>query len=100
MWRTRTRLPAWPNRRCKMGAPKNRERPPTCAMPRSPRHRSPTPPPAGSADMLDDRDRIFRHLYGVADWGLDGARKRGAWDGTKAVLERGRDGIINEVKAS
>ncbi len=23
-----------------------------------------------------------------------------AWDGTKAILEKGRDGIINEMKAS
>ena len=29
-----------------------------------------------------------------------GARARGAWDGTKAILEKGRDAIINEVKAS
>ena len=50
--------------------------------------------------MLDDKDRIFRNLYGQGDWGLKGARARGAWDGTKAILERGRDGIINEMKAS
>jgi len=50
--------------------------------------------------MLADRDRIFLNLYGRHDWGLKGARARGAWDGTKAILERGRDGIIEEVKAS
>ena len=50
--------------------------------------------------MLADKDRIFKNLYGQHDWGLDGARARGAWDGTKAILEKGRDGIINEVKAS
>jgi len=50
--------------------------------------------------MLADRDRIFLNLYGRRDWGLKGARARGAWDGTKAILERGRDGIIEEVKAS
>ncbi|HEX8809949.1 MAG TPA: NADH-quinone oxidoreductase subunit F, partial [Xanthobacteraceae bacterium] len=50
--------------------------------------------------MLADKDRIFKNLYGQHDWGLDGARRRGAWDGTKAILERGRDAIINEVKAS
>jgi NADH-quinone oxidoreductase subunit F len=50
--------------------------------------------------MLQDRDRIFRNLYGRHDWGLEGARARGAWDGTKAILDKGRDGIINEVKAS
>jgi NADH-quinone oxidoreductase subunit F len=50
--------------------------------------------------MLDDKDRIFRNLYGRHDWRLKGARARGAWDGTKAILEKGRDGIINDVKAS
>ena len=50
--------------------------------------------------MLDDKDRIFKNLYGQGDFGLEGARKRGSWDGTKAILEKGRDGIINEMKAS
>ena len=50
--------------------------------------------------MLDDKDRIFTNLYCQGDWGLEGARKRGAWDGTKAILEKGRDGIVNEMKAS
>jgi len=50
--------------------------------------------------MLADKDRIFTNLYGLHDWGLKGALKRGNWDGTKAILEKGRDGIINEVKAS
>src|SRR6202042_154837 len=50
--------------------------------------------------MLADKDRIFTNLYGQHDWGLDGARARGAWDGSKAILEKGRDAIINEVKAS
>jgi NADH-quinone oxidoreductase subunit F len=50
--------------------------------------------------MLNDKDRIFKNLYGYEDWGLEGAKKRGAWDGTKAILEKGRDWIINEVKTS
>ena len=50
--------------------------------------------------MLADKDRIFKKLYGLHHWGLEGARARGAWDGTKAILEKGRDGIINEMKAS
>src|SRR6202789_1283595 len=50
--------------------------------------------------MLDDKDRIFRNLYGLQDWGLEGARRRGAWDGTKAIIDKGRDWIINEMKAS
>ena len=50
--------------------------------------------------MLKDKDRIFTNLYGLHDWGLAGARARGAWDGSKAILEKGRDWIINELKAS
>src|SRR3978361_2082131 len=50
--------------------------------------------------MLDDKDRIFKNLYGLHDWGLDGARRRGAWDGTKAIIDKGRDWIITEMKAS
>ncbi|HEX9072106.1 MAG TPA: NADH-quinone oxidoreductase subunit NuoF [Pseudolabrys sp.] len=50
--------------------------------------------------MLADKDRVFRNLYGQHDWGLKGARARGAWDGTKAILAKGRDAIIEEVKTS
>ncbi len=58
--------------------------------------------PIRAADnkMLADKDRIFKNLYGHHGWGLDGARARGGWDGTKAILEKGRDGIVNEMKAS
>jgi NADH-quinone oxidoreductase subunit F len=50
--------------------------------------------------MLEDKDRIFKNLYGFHDWGLEGARARGAWDGTKEILARGRDALVNEMKAS
>jgi NADH-quinone oxidoreductase subunit F len=50
--------------------------------------------------MLTDQDRIFTNIYGLKDKSLKGAMSRGLWDGTKEILERGRDGIINEIKAS
>src|SRR5580658_9735629 len=50
--------------------------------------------------MLDDKDRIFTNLYGFGDRGLKGARARGNWDGTKALIDKGRDWIIAEMKAS
>jgi NADH-quinone oxidoreductase subunit F len=50
--------------------------------------------------MLHDRDRIFTNLYGLNDWGLEGARKRGAWDGTKKIIDMGHDWVVDEVKAS
>lgn len=49
---------------------------------------------------LSDKDRIFTNLYGLHDWRLPAARRRGNWDGTKALLEKGRDAIIEEVKNS
>ncbi len=50
--------------------------------------------------MLHDKDRVFRNLYGFQDAGLAGAMRRGAWDGTKLLIDQGHDWIINEVKAS
>jgi NADH-quinone oxidoreductase subunit F len=50
--------------------------------------------------MLEDKDRIFRNLYGFEDWRLAGARARGAWSDTKALIEKGHDWIIGEVKTS
>jgi NADH-quinone oxidoreductase subunit F len=50
--------------------------------------------------MLADADRIFTNLYGIHDWGLDAARRRGAWDNTKGLIEKGRDWIIDEMKKS
>jgi NADH-quinone oxidoreductase subunit F len=50
--------------------------------------------------MLRDEDRIFTNLYGLQDWGLDAARARGDWHGTKDILAKGRDWIIDQVKDS
>jgi NADH-quinone oxidoreductase subunit F len=48
--------------------------------------------------MLKDQDRIFRNLYGQDDWRLAGARRRGIWDNTKALLGLGPDAIVEEIK--
>ena len=50
--------------------------------------------------MLADKDRIFTNIYGWQDAGLTGAKARGDWDGTAAILKRGHDDIIEEVKSS
>src|SRR6056297_2573392 len=50
--------------------------------------------------MLQDQDRIFTNLYGMHDRTLAGARKRGHWDGTKEILQNGRDWIVEQMKAS
>ncbi len=49
---------------------------------------------------LQDKDRIFTNLYGFQDWGLKAAQQRGAWDDTQALIARGPDSIIYEMKDS
>jgi len=49
---------------------------------------------------LSDKDRIFTNLYGYQPWNLKAAQARGDWDNTKALLDRGHDAIIDEMKAS
>ncbi len=50
--------------------------------------------------MLQDKDRIFTNLYGLHSPDLAAAKMRGNWDGTKFLLEKGRDWIIDEMKKS
>ena len=50
--------------------------------------------------MLADQDRIFTNLYGQHDWRLPGAKARGVWDNTKAMVSLGRDRVIDLVKQS
>jgi NADH-quinone oxidoreductase subunit F len=50
--------------------------------------------------MLSDKDRIFTNLYGQHDWRLAGARHRGDWSGTRELILKGRDWIVEQVKQS
>jgi NADH-quinone oxidoreductase subunit F len=50
--------------------------------------------------MLRDKDRIFTNLYGQHDWRLPGAKARGDWSDTKALILKGRDWIVDEMKKS
>jgi len=50
--------------------------------------------------MLRDQDRIFNNIYGIKDTSLKGAQALGDWDGTRALLKKGREWIIEEVKTS
>ena len=50
--------------------------------------------------MLQDRDRIFTNLYGEQSPGLEAARRRGDWDGTKELVLKGRDWLVQEMKTS
>jgi len=50
--------------------------------------------------LLEDKDRIFANLYGLQDWGLEGAKQRGCWNATKDMLDMGREWLITNVKNS
>ena len=50
--------------------------------------------------MLLDKDRIFTNLYGRQDWRLEEARKRGAWNSTKELMQFGPEWICDQIKAS
>ena len=49
---------------------------------------------------LSDQDRIFTNIYGLGEPDLAGAKKRGDWDNTKALLAHGREKIVQEMKES
>ena len=50
--------------------------------------------------MLRDEDRIFKNIYGLEGADLGSAKARGDWDDTAALINKGRDWVIDEVKAS
>ncbi len=50
--------------------------------------------------MLLDKDRIFTNLYGRHDWRLEEAKKRGAWNSTKELMQFGPEWICDQIKAS
>lgn len=50
--------------------------------------------------MLSDKDRIFTNLYGFASPGLVAAQGRGDWKGSRELMAKGRQWMVEEVKAS
>ena len=50
--------------------------------------------------MLRDEDRIFQNIYGFDGADLTSAKARGDWDNTAELIKKGRDWVIEEVKAS
>src|ERR1700691_1134272 len=54
----------------------------------------------GEAQMLEDKDRIFTNLYGFESWNLEAAKKRGIWDRTGELLQKGQPWVIEETKNS
>lgn len=52
------------------------------------------------AGILADKDRIFLNLYGQRDWALEGAKARGAWNGTADIVAQTPEWICDQIKAS
>ncbi|MET0295448.1 MAG: NADH-quinone oxidoreductase subunit NuoF, partial [Phenylobacterium sp.] len=52
------------------------------------------------AGILEDKDRIFTNLYGLHDFGLDGARQRGCWNLTREILQQSPEWICDQIKGS
>lgn len=50
--------------------------------------------------MLPQKDQIFTNLHGFESWDLKAAQKRGIWNGTKALILKGRESILEETKQS
>ncbi|MBC6439455.1 MAG: NADH-quinone oxidoreductase subunit NuoF [Rhodospirillales bacterium] len=50
--------------------------------------------------MLQDKDRVFTNLYGFESPDFDAAKRRGDWDGTKDIIAKGPDWIVDEIKKS
>jgi NADH-quinone oxidoreductase subunit F len=50
--------------------------------------------------MLEDKDKIFTNLYGNESWALEQSKKRGDWDNTNALLQKGREWLIDTVTES
>lgn len=50
--------------------------------------------------MIEDKDKIFTNLHGKESPDLKAAQKRGDWDGTKNLIKKGRNWIVEQVKNS
>jgi NADH-quinone oxidoreductase subunit F len=50
--------------------------------------------------ILEDKDRIFTNIYGLHDWGLEGAKIRGCWNATREMLEQTPEWICEQIKES
>jgi NADH-quinone oxidoreductase subunit F len=50
--------------------------------------------------LLEDKDRIFTNIYGLHDWGLEGAKQRGCWNAVKDILSMTPEWICDQIKAS
>ena len=50
--------------------------------------------------MLKEEDKIFTNLNNTSNCNIEGSLKRNDWSNTKDLISKGREWIINEIKAS
>ncbi|MBP8247195.1 MAG: NADH-quinone oxidoreductase subunit NuoF [Phenylobacterium sp.] len=50
--------------------------------------------------ILEDKDRIFTNIYGLQDWGLEGAKARGCWNLTREMLGQTHEWVCEQVRES
>ncbi|MDG1436462.1 MAG: NADH-quinone oxidoreductase subunit NuoF [Rickettsiaceae bacterium] len=50
--------------------------------------------------MIAEKDKIFTNLQGSESPYLKAAMKRGDWDNTKSLIQKGRDWLVDQVKNS
>ncbi|WP_421931525.1 NADH-quinone oxidoreductase subunit NuoF [Phenylobacterium sp.] len=50
--------------------------------------------------ILEDKDRIFTNIYGLQDWGLEGAKARGCWNATREMLEQSHEWVCEQIRES
>ncbi len=50
--------------------------------------------------LLQDKDRVFTNIYGLHDWGLEGALQRGIWNGIADMMAMTPEWICDQIKNS
>ena len=50
--------------------------------------------------MLKEDNKIFKNLYNSYGWNINDAIERQDWKNTKEIISKGREWIIEEIKAS
>ena len=50
--------------------------------------------------ILEDKDRIFTNIYGLQDWGLEGAKARGCWNATREMLGQSHEWVCEQIRES
>ncbi|MBP7650973.1 MAG: NADH-quinone oxidoreductase subunit NuoF [Phenylobacterium sp.] len=50
--------------------------------------------------ILEDKDRIFTNIYGLQDWGLEGAKARGCWNLTREMLGQTHEWVCEQIRES